>query len=273
MHKFQRRNWRRVRVRQETTHILFKQGSIEACWEYGRRPDHDHSFHALRSSYDSYRRRRWTRSLVYSDGGYGSGKLQVIVPFGFTEHSNFPPCSVHKQRSSNKSSQVMPLQKVINFVGEYKAYRMPAVTNQAIKYILVQLWYGWSPILVLGIVPVWRFHCTLICSWYLSILAECHQFQFRAYIYQARDLYSGDKSGLSDPYAIVSFNIFSQATRVVKETRCPVWNQTLMEEDINLCGNKLFITDHNPPVTVEIWDKDMLVSARNVNEHCVGDDD
>lgn len=89
---------------------------------------------------------------------------------------------------------------------------------------------------------------------------ECHLFQFRAYIYQARDLFSGDKSGLSDPYAVVSFDIFSAATRVIYETRCPVWNQTLMEDNIELCGNKCFITEHVPPVTVELWDKDVLVS-------------
>lgn len=79
-------------------------------------------------------------------------------------------------------------------------------------------------------------------------------------MYQARDLYSGDRSGLSDPYALISFSNYSEATRVIYETRCPVWNQTLMEDDIELCGNKSFIMDHVPPVTLELWDKDRLVS-------------
>lgn len=73
-------------------------------------------------------------------------------------------------------------------------------------------------------------------------------------------MYSGDKSGLSDPYAVVSFSNFSEATRVIKETRCPVWNQTLMK-DIELCGNKSFTMEHIPQVSVEFWDKDLFVSC------------
>lgn len=74
-------------------------------------------------------------------------------------------------------------------------------------------------------------------------------------------MYSGDKSGLSDPYAVVSFNDFNDKTKIIKESRCPVWNQTLMMNDIELYGNKDFIMEHIPPVTVEFWDKDMLVSS------------
>lgn len=97
----------------------------------------------------------------------------------------------------------------------------------------------------------------------MVMCTESQQFQFRAYIYQARDLFSGDKSGLSDPYAVVSFNTFSGATRVIYETRCPVWNETLMKNNIELCGSQSFVTEHVPPVTVELWDKDVLVSFSN----------
>ena len=67
---------------------------------------------------------------------------------------------------------------------------------------------------------------------------------------------------MSDPYVIVSFSNFSKATSVINKTRCPLWNQTLMEDDIELCGNREFITDHVPPVTVDLWDKDRLVSQQ-----------
>lgn len=77
-YKIRRRNWRRIRVRQEgAKHVLFKQSSLEECWEYGRKSDHNHTFHVLRSTYDNHRRRRLTRKLVYSDTGYESGKRQV----------------------------------------------------------------------------------------------------------------------------------------------------------------------------------------------------
>ena len=82
-------------------------------------------------------------------------------------------------------------------------------------------------------------------------------------------MFSGDASGLSDPYAVISFSNHSKATVVIRDTRCPVWNQTILMKDIELCGNKAFIMEHVPPVTVEIWDKDKLVNlleAKYVND-------
>lgn len=76
-HKYQRRNWRRIRVRQQEggkQGLLIKQSSIEMCWEGGCKPDH-HS--QVRNVLDSYRRRHWIRKLVYSDEGYEAGKRQV----------------------------------------------------------------------------------------------------------------------------------------------------------------------------------------------------
>lgn len=75
-HKIQRRNWIRVRIttqlQQDEAKLVFSlpKTSSEACWEYGKKLDHNRSFHAVRSSYDSCRRRHWTRKLVYEDTRY-----------------------------------------------------------------------------------------------------------------------------------------------------------------------------------------------------------
>lgn len=89
---------------------------------------------------------------------------------------------------------------------------------------------------------------------------QCHEFELRAYMYQARELYSGDRSGLSDPYAVVSFSNFSQKTEVIKDTRNPQWKQTLIFTEIEVHGNKNFLKEHVAPVTIVLWDKDVIVS-------------
>ena len=42
-----------------------------------------------------------------------------------------------------------------------------------------------------------------------------------------------------------------------------------MIKEIELSGNKTFITEHTPPVTVELWDKDKLVSMFLNKTHVV----
>ena len=134
-------------------------------------------------------------------------------------------CSSYKQKNTNKTKNLnIPLQKTLNFSGIHNCYG------------------------VRGHFHEWQF------------FPDCHLFQFRAYIYQARDLFSGDKSGLSDPYAVISFNNFSDATRVIYKTRCPVWNQTIMEDNIELYGSRPFIKEQVSPVNVELWDRDTFVS-------------
>lgn len=91
--------------------------------------------------------------------------------------------------------------------------------------------------------------------------ADCHTYQLRAYIYQARDMYASDKSGLSDPYAVMSFTRYSTRTRVVKESVCPTWDQTLLINQIRIFGTPQSVLDSPPPVVLELFDKDIVVSV------------
>ena len=97
------------------------------------------------------------------------------------------------------------------------------------------------------------------CKVNVVLLTDYHTYQLRAYIYQARDMYASDKSGLSDPYAIVSYNRYSATTRVVKESVCPTWDQTILLSQIKLYGAPEIVRDSCPPVVVQFYDKDMVV--------------
>lgn len=87
-----------------------------------------------------------------------------------------------------------------------------------------------------------------------------HTFELRAYLYQAKDLFRGDNSGLSDPYAVVIFDNYSEQSITLKKTVSPVWNQTLLVPDVKLYGNMDFIMKYcrTKCVTVQIWDRDFV---------------
>ena len=93
--------------------------------------------------------------------------------------------------------------------------------------------------------------------------SQCTVFQLRAYLYQARDLYASDRSGLSDPYAIVSFSNHSLCSITVEDTLCPVWNQTIFKRNVKLYGSREFIEGYKEIdcITIQLWDKDQYVST------------
>ena len=72
-------------------------------------------------------------------------------------------------------------------------------------------------------------------------------------------MYASDKSGLSDPYAVLSFHRYSARSRVVKESVCPTWDQTLLLNQIRIFGNPQSVMESPPPVIIEFFDKDMVV--------------
>ncbi|XP_064383023.1 myoferlin-like isoform X2 [Halichondria panicea] len=88
--------------------------------------------------------------------------------------------------------------------------------------------------------------------------SDCHTYQLRAYLYQARDMFSSDKSGLSDPYAIMAFGRYSTRSRIIKESVCPTWDQTMLINHIRMFGDPQSILDSPPPVTVEFFDRDQI---------------
>ena len=62
-----------------------------------------------------------------------------------------------------------------------------------------------------------------------------------------------------DPYAVVSFGRFSQTSRVVKESICPTWDQTLIFDGIRLFGDLKTVKEFPPQIVIELYDKDQVV--------------
>lgn len=85
---------------------------------------------------------------------------------------------------------------------------------------------------------------------------ESHKYQLRAYLYQARDLISEDASGLSDPYAKIIYGNQSKATKIIPETLCPTWDQTIILDGIEIWGCPEEVSQHPPSVVLELFDYD-----------------
>ena len=62
-----------------------------------------------------------------------------------------------------------------------------------------------------------------------------------------------------DPYCVVSFGRYSQHTRVVSESLCPTWDQTLVFEGLRMFGDPQIVHDSPPPIVIELYDKDTVV--------------
>eukprot|EP00058_Branchiostoma_floridae_P024963 XP_002610453.1 hypothetical protein BRAFLDRAFT_124267 [Branchiostoma floridae] len=87
-----------------------------------------------------------------------------------------------------------------------------------------------------------------------------HKYQLRCYIYQARDLLAADKDSSSDPFASVSFLTQSQETEIVKQKLSPVWDQTLLFDEIEIYGDPANMERAPPHVVVELFDHDSFGS-------------
>ncbi|KAH8869934.1 Myoferlin [Schistosoma japonicum] len=87
-----------------------------------------------------------------------------------------------------------------------------------------------------------------------------HIWHLRAYIFQARSVLAADQSGLSDPFVRCSFQGHSQETQIIQQTLCPTWDETLIFEHIEMCGDPQTIFSDPPPVMIELFDYDQLSS-------------
>ncbi|XP_061580085.1 fer-1-like protein 6 isoform X2 [Cololabis saira] len=94
----------------------------------------------------------------------------------------------------------------------------------------------------------------LICS-------EQHQFQLRCHMYQARGLIAADNTGLSDPFARVTFLSHSQTTNIISQTLSPTWNQCLPMSRVLLTGDLRHIQEEPPRIIIEVYDDDALGKA------------
>ncbi|CAH2285873.1 fer-1 6 [Pelobates cultripes] len=83
-------------------------------------------------------------------------------------------------------------------------------------------------------------------------------FQLRAHMYQARGLIAADNSGLSDPFAKVTFVSHCQTTKIINQTLSPTWNQMLLFNNITLYGELKDIADEPPNIVIEFYDDDAL---------------
>lgn len=69
----------------------------------------------------------------------------------------------------------------------------------------------------------------------------------------------------TDPYAAVSFGTQSQLTECIEKTLSPMWDQTLIFDEITLYGPPELVQQNPPECVVEIFDKDMIVSCINLS--------
>ncbi|ETE63106.1 Fer-1-like protein 6 [Ophiophagus hannah] len=83
-------------------------------------------------------------------------------------------------------------------------------------------------------------------------------FQLRAHMYQARGLIAADSSGLSDPFAKVTFVSQGQTTKIIQQTLSPTWNQMLLFNNIQLHGEAKEIAEFPPVIIVELYDDDAV---------------
>uniref|UniRef100_A0A8C7E6K3 C2 domain-containing protein n=1 Tax=Naja naja TaxID=35670 RepID=A0A8C7E6K3_NAJNA len=83
-------------------------------------------------------------------------------------------------------------------------------------------------------------------------------FQLRAHMYQARGLIAADSSGLSDPFAKVTFVSQGQTTKIIQQTLSPTWNQMLLFNNIQLHGEAKEIAEFPPVIVVELYDDDAV---------------
>lgn len=88
-----------------------------------------------------------------------------------------------------------------------------------------------------------------------------HKFQMRAHMYQARGLMAADSTGLSDPFARVTFLTHSHTTAIINQTLTPTWNQMLLMTQVTLHGDLAHLEQEPPCVVIEVYDDDALGKA------------
>ncbi|NXW41171.1 FR1L6 protein, partial [Nyctiprogne leucopyga] len=86
-------------------------------------------------------------------------------------------------------------------------------------------------------------------------------FQLRAHMYQARGLIAADSTGLSDPFAKVTFTSHCQTTKIISQTLSPTWNQMLLFNSIVLHGDREEIAQFPPEIVIELYDDDAVGKA------------
>ncbi|XP_074551223.1 fer-1-like protein 6 [Halichoeres trimaculatus] len=95
----------------------------------------------------------------------------------------------------------------------------------------------------------------LVCA------GQQHHFHLRCHMYQARGLIAADNSGLSDPFARVTYLSHCQTTKVINQTLSPTWNQCLPMSRLQLSGDLQHIQEEPPRILIEVYDDDAVGKA------------
>ncbi|VDP97712.1 unnamed protein product [Trichobilharzia regenti] len=95
------------------------------------------------------------------------------------------------------------------------------------------------------------------------LFSASHIWHLRAYIFQARSILAADNSGLSDAYVRCSFQGYSQETQIIQQSLCPTWDETLIYEQIDMCGDPKSI-EYSPPPITPVVRLDPETSWRNI---------
>ncbi|XP_076670742.1 otoferlin [Andrena cerasifolii] len=82
-------------------------------------------------------------------------------------------------------------------------------------------------------------------------------FQLRAHIFQGRFDPGMDASGLLDPFVCVAFHGYTAATKVLKQTLDPFWDQTLILPARTVHGTKEHLKLHPPKIVLQVFDQDI----------------
>jgi hypothetical protein len=97
-----------------------------------------------------------------------------------------------------------------------------------------------------------------------------HSFQMRAHVYCGRDMLGMDKSGLSDPFILITCNNQSVKSEVIEQTNNPIWNQTFIIPQINIFGKLSSVISNPPEIIIQVYDVDGYFNGYSLREEFMG---
>uniref|UniRef100_H3AYF6 C2 domain-containing protein n=1 Tax=Latimeria chalumnae TaxID=7897 RepID=H3AYF6_LATCH len=156
--------------------------------------------------------------------------------------------------------------------------KAPGLQNTGFGRLEIFMWFGLSKYakncfsaLPAGYKPVYKNKPKVLPGNLTSSRTWTSQsfFQMRVHVYQARGLLAADETGLSDPFARVTYSTYSQATKVIEKTCSPTWNETLVFDHVLIEGNLEDFKKDPPAVSFEIFDYDRFGAAEFLGQSFV----
>lgn len=105
-----------------------------------------------------------------------------------------------------------------------------------------------------------------------------YHYHLRAYMYQGRTVLGSDPSGLSDPFVRLVFGHHVVTTRIIKQTRSPVWDEMFDLDDIEMCQSPEELKRNPPVILLNVFDQDdddveEFLGQAAANPHIIGKGD